>query len=309
MAVVIDHNSAQLRVTAHPKVETPEVLDFNVAVKDRGLKLVKETKHPGGACGKADVDEVAYFTCSYIEAAGSVRLLGGAGDRAAGWEVGFIQAQWCETNWGYYHGLSERDGSLLMQLGRPPARPTQGCLDMGDETVKGIWYSAGRANDIAVAGNKTLPLTLTAQFIDKPSDGYFVVAHNSKTGKDNYLAESRICLHFCTLFAARDPAGNYHQVQSFCWNVRYHTEFISTPIFNSGRHLTSVSVVPAGTGSYVSPILRGAVNDHRFRSYFKGRDSSSLTCNRLARTAEQNAQTVGRGRYESPFWRDFKEFR
>lgn len=305
MAVAVDFNSATLRVTAYPRVATPKILDINnLDPAERGLKRVIRKKPV--AVPETDQDELAYFTSTEIEATGSVRLLGGRAERATGWEMGFIQAEWCEINWAYYRGLSEPDGSLLLQLGRPPARLMQGCLDASDEIVKGIWYSA---EDVAVAGSRPVPLTLTAEFYDKPGNVYRVVEQNSRTGQANYLSEMQNCVHFCTVLAVRDPGGKYQPLASFRWNVRQQANFSSTSLFNSGRHMTTIATVQDGTGCYVSPVVRGLVKDHRFDGYFSMRGPVTQTCNRLVETAYRNVQTPGRGRYESPTWRDFNEYR
>ena len=46
-----------------------------------------------------------------------------------GLDAWVIQAQWIETNWGYYRGQHNSDGSLFVQRARPPARPAQACRD------------------------------------------------------------------------------------------------------------------------------------------------------------------------------------
>ena len=63
-----------------------------------------------------------------IEAIGSVTFHGSAGDSAAGWTIGFVQAQWVETNWGVYRGAAPSDGSVFVQRARPPSRPHQACF-------------------------------------------------------------------------------------------------------------------------------------------------------------------------------------
>jgi hypothetical protein len=66
------------------------------------------------------------FDSTGIALRGSVALQGSAHDSPAGWTAGFIQLQFVETNWAYYRGLTNHDGSVLIQvaahrydLGRP----------------------------------------------------------------------------------------------------------------------------------------------------------------------------------------------
>ncbi len=60
----------------------------------------------------------------------TVRFNVAAADPRAGWDVGWVQAQWVETNSAYYRGQFEREGSIFLQAGRGPARPQQACRDI-----------------------------------------------------------------------------------------------------------------------------------------------------------------------------------
>src|SRR5215207_5589622 len=75
MVVSIRPNSARITITQRPTVNPP---------------VVNGT--------------VMSFTGRAVTANGEVTLNGAAGDSAAGWTVGFLQAQWIETNWCYYRG-------------------------------------------------------------------------------------------------------------------------------------------------------------------------------------------------------------
>ena len=66
---------------------------------------------------------------SKMHVEGTVRFNGAATDPRAGWDVGWEQAQWVETNWAYYRGQFDHEGSIFLQAGRAPARPPQACRD------------------------------------------------------------------------------------------------------------------------------------------------------------------------------------
>src|SRR5665213_399743 len=89
MAITIKPGSAKVHVTAHPHLHPP-------AVKGTSMS----------------------YTGTPIKAIGEVTLLGSAGDNPAGWQLGFIQLQWIETNWCYYRGHTVNDGSIFIQRAR-----------------------------------------------------------------------------------------------------------------------------------------------------------------------------------------------
>ena len=58
----------------------------------------------------------------HLEAVGTVAFNHARGS-TAGWQIGFIQAQWIETNWAVYRGMTQAAGSVFVQRG-PTARTT-----------------------------------------------------------------------------------------------------------------------------------------------------------------------------------------
>jgi hypothetical protein len=76
----------------------------------------------GFACGVHDA--AGNIVTPTISADGEVMVHGDAADSLVGWTFGFIQLERVETNWGYYRGQFNRDGSLFLQRGRRPARPS-----------------------------------------------------------------------------------------------------------------------------------------------------------------------------------------
>lgn len=94
MAVTIVPGSAKINIGRRPSALAPEV-------------------NPTGHRGEA------VFRSQPMMATGQVQLRGGSGDSPNGWVLGFVQAQWIETNWVYYRGQQNDHGSLFLQRGRP----------------------------------------------------------------------------------------------------------------------------------------------------------------------------------------------
>ena len=89
MTISIAPNSATMSVTTRPGVSAPVVGATSVS-----------------------------FNSSTISCAGNVKMNGSVGDATAGWLVGWVQAQWIETNWGFYRGQFDADGSVFHQRAR-----------------------------------------------------------------------------------------------------------------------------------------------------------------------------------------------
>src|SRR4051794_40165949 len=100
MVVRVKPNSVHIKITVHPTVNRPVVSGTEMS-----------------------------FTGGSVQADGELTLEGVAGDSAVGWTAGYIQAQWIETNWCFYRGQHDGDGSVFIQRGRPPSRPAQACRD------------------------------------------------------------------------------------------------------------------------------------------------------------------------------------
>src|SRR6266446_4864846 len=164
----------------------------------------------------------ALFQGSKIEATGSVTLIGS--QPAAGWALGFIQVEWVDTNWLYYRGRHNDHGSIFFQRSRPPTRPIKACRDVKAATH--IYYEFGGSPPTVTAGD-TFPKKLTVHHFDKPGDSAKAVVRNSLTGQDNFIREAQLEFLFCAVLSARDPAGNFHHLKSFYWNVRWQARFQS----------------------------------------------------------------------------------
>jgi hypothetical protein len=276
MAVSIDPSSAKLNLTARPRVNTPVVSGADMS-----------------------------FTGTSIQAAGEIKLLGNPGDSAAGWRLGFIQAQWIETNWCSYRGQHNNDGSIFIQRARPPARPHQACRDCVDSSpVSNIFYSAIPAHREVASGaaGATFPLKLTVTHFDQPSETCVLVEQNTRTGKPNYLSEAQLEFHFCTVLSVQDPTGNFHHQLAFYWNMRWQCTFHPTSFAVPSPNFR-ITVVPAGTGSNVGHIIRGTPTDHRFTGVLTAPQTQS--CNQVFRAARAAVGIGSTNRHESTVWQRF----
>ena len=157
----------------------------------------------------------ARFECSPIETTGSVILTGS--QPAAGWQLGFIQVEWVDTNWLYYRGRQNDHGSIFFQRSRPPTRPIKACRDVDLETE--IFYDP----PATVTAADDFPKTLTIDHFDQPTTTTEAVVTNSLTGEDNFIREAQLEYLFCTVLTAAGssnrprPAGGRCS-KSFIWS-------------------------------------------------------------------------------------------
>lgn len=276
MAISIKPGSAKITITARPQVNPPVVSGSNMS-----------------------------YTGTPIRATGEVTLLGTRGDSAAGWSVGFVQVQWIETNWCFYRGQTVNDGSIFIQRARPPARPNQACCDCVDGSPPSkLFYSTIAAHGELASGaaGSAFPLKLTVSHFDQPSDSVNLVEMNSSPAsgggpKPNFLAESQMEFHFCTVLSVREPSGKFNHLQFFYWNVHWQAEFQPTN-FTKPPAGFRIKVLPAGSNAHVGPVIGGAPDDHRFVGILNSVPSQS--CNQVA-----NAEIRGPNRHEAPVWKNF----
>ena len=271
MAVSIKPDSAQIKITARPHVNTPAISGTSMS-----------------------------YTGTPIQATGEVTLLGAPGDSASGWTVGFVQVQWIETNWCYYRGQTANDGSIFIQRARPPARPNQACCDCVNGSPPGkLFYSTIPAHgEIATGtGGAIFPLKLTVSHFDQPADAVNLVETNSLKGKPNFLAESQMEFHFCTILSVLDPAGKFHHLLSFYWNVHWQATFHPTSFTNPPAGF-NIQVVPAGSSANVGHLIKGTPTDRRFVGILNSTPTQS--CNQVAA-----AEVTGPNRHEAPIWQNF----
>jgi hypothetical protein len=212
----------------------------------------------------------AKFKSSNIKATGSVTLTGS--QPAAGWQLGFIQVEWLDTNWIYYRGRQNNHGSIFFQRSRIPARPIAACRDVDPETD--IYYDSPAKVVLADA----FPKTLTVAHDDAPEDFAKAVVTNSLTGEDNFIREAQIAYLFCTVLSARDPAGNFHHLKSFYWNVRWQARFLPRDFAAPLGHWL-VTPIAEGQNSARSHVIEGEPTDKRFKDILT--DTSVRGCNAI----------------------------
>jgi hypothetical protein len=276
MAISIKPGSAKITITARPQVNPPVVSGSNIMS----------------------------YTGTPIQATGEVTLLGSPGDSAAGWSVGFVQVQWIETNWCFYRGQTVNDGSIFIQRARPPARPNQACCDCVDGSPPSkLFYSTIPAHGELATGTPgaAFPLKLTVSHFDQPADSVNLVETNSSPAsggsKPNFLAESQMEFHFCTILSVREPSGKFNHLQFFYWNVHWQAEFQPTN-FTTPPAGFRIKVLPAGSSAHVGPVTGGVPNDRRFVGILNSIPSQS--CNQVA-----TAEVRGPNRHEAPVWKNF----
>ena len=240
----------------------------------------------------------ARFECSPIETTGSVILTGS--QPAAGWQLGFIQVEWVDTNWLYYRGRQNDHGSIFFQRSRAPTRPIKACRDVDLETE--IFYDP----PATVTAADDFPKTLTIDHFDQPTTTTEAVVTNSLTGEDNFIREAQLEFLFCTVLTARDPAENYHHLKSFYWNVRWQATFLPHS-FDIPLGAWWVKAVAGGQGSARSGVIEGRPTDPRFKDILT--DLTVRGCNAIVplyQPPPDGVIAVGNAnRRESRVWESF----
>jgi hypothetical protein len=219
--------------------------------------------------------------------------------------VGFLQAQWIETNWCDYRGQFNSDGSIFLQRGRPPARPYQACRDCVDGSpLNAAFYDTTPPTaEIATGGPGGFPQVISVSHFDNPSDDCNVVEMNSKTRKPNFLHEAMFEFHFCTVLTVRDPAGVFHHQCSFYWNYHWQTTFHLATFTNPPAGFR-VHPGPSGTGAHVGGVIPGAPTDTRFTGVLTTPQTQS--CNTIFRNALAAVNAPGSSnRHEKTTWANF----
>jgi len=241
------------------------------------------------------------FECSSIEATGSVILTGS--QPAADWALGFIQVEWVDTNWLYYRGRQNNHGSIFFQRSRPPTRLVKACRDV--QANADIYYEFGGPPPTVTASD-TFPKTLTVEHFDEPGDTAKAVVTNSLTGEDNFIREAQLEFLFCAVLSARDPAGNFHHLKSFYWNVRWQARFLPRD-FDNPLGAWHVTPIIAGQGSARSHVIEGRPTDKRFKDVLT--DTSVPGCNAIIPLYSPDPDGVlpvgNAGRRESKVWQNF----
>jgi len=239
------------------------------------------------------------FSGSKIELSGFATLLGQPSDSPQGWKIGFIQAQWVETNWSSYRGLHHAEGSIFIQRGRTPARLQRVCRDCVDRTpVAAIFYNTRPgAGELAFAkASDSFPLVLPVRHYDSPADECILKLQNTLTGKPNFLREAQFEFLFYATLSVQGPSGAFRHLVGVYWNVRWQYIF-DQPGFRP-------QVVPAGTGATVSGPFRGSPTDPRFTSVLAS-PAETRSCNDIFRAALNAFNPGSPNRHESRVWTNY----
>lgn len=269
MAISVVARSASMTITQRPRVNAPSVSGASMT-----------------------------FTSDPLRAGGECQITGAAGDNPAGWTLGLIQLQWIETNWGYYRGQANTDGSCFLQRARAPARPAQGCRDTLVAGAIFVDNNPGLDRTVAAAG-AAFPIRMTASFFDPPADEYALTRVNSLTGKTNFLHEVQLEFHFCTVLSLLSPIGVFHHLKHFLWNVHWQARFQPTNFANPAAAWTITLTGGAlGNTANVSHIADGGPTDKKFTSIITNAGASN--CNVTA----TNAANAPNSR-ESRIWDNF----
>jgi hypothetical protein len=172
------------------------------------------------------------FDSPTIDADASMRLTGTTRESVANWTLGFIQLKYIGTNHARYRGTTVRDGSALVSYSNQIL-----CRDTDIGSTE-VWYDSLNAGGTTgpmgtnkLAAGTVLPpanfLEVRAHLFDQPARWWPTVHTNTLVpGRpNNFLHYAVVELLFCTMLVAQDPAGNFHMLKHFYWNVIWEQTF------------------------------------------------------------------------------------
>jgi hypothetical protein len=84
----------------------------------------------------AGIGGTATLTTPDIHASAQVTVHGAPGEDVSFWRFGFIQLKFITDDWAQYRGNTSGEGSIIVAMDRPPARPQQLCRDSAE--VQGL---------------------------------------------------------------------------------------------------------------------------------------------------------------------------
>ena len=206
-----------------------------------------------------------------MHAEGWVDFNVGPNDPTAGWEVGWIQVAWSSTMWLQYRGQFDRDGSVLLQIGRMP--PSGPCRDTSGP-VNDIFTDKTDIREfqrLAIWGGRSVWVSTT----DAPEYVVPQIQTNSLTGRPNALHELQMGFNFCTVLTVRDPDQVFHHQAHFYWYVGWQGRFRSIEPSNWLNGGWAVDTDLKGTRSRATGSVSGAPTA-RFASALT--DSQPLNC-------------------------------
>ena len=169
--------------------------------------------------------EGSHVHCSLMrqmQAYGSVEFNVPPGDFRDGWELGWIQVRRSHTSWCEYRGQFDRDGSMLLQVGRvPPVGPVRDTSG----TVTAIFTDKSDKDEFKRLSDYPDSKSLTVRTRDRPRSHFPLVQENGLTGKANYLHELQHASSFCTVLTARNPDLAFIHLAHFYWYVSWQCQF------------------------------------------------------------------------------------
>jgi len=159
-------------------------------------------------------------------------LTGAAGENVGNWTLGFIQLS---VPIAHYRGATVRDGSIKATSSNNNTL----CRDAASDTSTEVWYNplysgwvvAGPTGTNKLAPATVLPpkgsLSVQAGLSDQPFRRWPDSLPNTVvTGQPiNFLHYAVFEVLFCTMLVAQDPAGNFHMLKHFYWNVIWEQIF------------------------------------------------------------------------------------
>jgi hypothetical protein len=282
MAVRFDLSSATITIGTAPEVKDPVIGYQAMSGAHIGTFAKDISADISGLVGGNHV----WFLSGPIATTGTVFLDGDPGDNANNWELGFLQVRYVRTTWLHYKANwtdpgASNGGSMLLQLGKPPALPKQTCRDIGDGgPATQIWYARGLN---ARGDTRPFPQALIATFSDQPGTTMPVVVVNSLTHQPNYLREGQVELLFCTALALQGPGGRFQILKHFYWNVLWQATFQPSNFFIAPYGpWEPPTVLRTATAAHMSKFIDGAPDQEPFRNVLTS-TAETQTCNELFR--------------------------
>lgn len=270
--------SAELIITQRPSaIEPIYIADFTVR------------ERVGAQIQEAHLGPVMRGTCTSLQMEGAVDLNGqnasntNAADPSKGWTLGVIQLQYVDTNWGYYRGEVNHDGSMFVQRGHSQAcRDTInfGAIFLDNNPPPPNYRFPGffpkdLYDQFETLPNELFPVYMGISFSDAPTVTYKTVLQNTRTRQPNYLREMQAEFLFCSILSLKSPAGDYQHLKHVYWNVRWQSRFEPVNPQMPGGPLRQIPV-ERGTGAKVGPVYEGGPIDRRFVNIIT---QAALQCN------------------------------
>jgi len=259
------------------------------------------------------------LTSPEIHAIASVTVRGTPGEDVSFWRFGFIQLKFITDEWAQYRGTTPQDGSILVAMDRPPARPQQLCRDSAgligplarlpfleplfyypEEGMPG--FLGDRITGVMPLGRKIPPsgkMILVFIYMDGPGRSFAIDLTRVNNTKQtlNFLYSLYSGSAFMTMFAVQKGPGQPIEVlKSFQWNVRWRAHFDRN---NAAGHVLLPPRTRDFTDMNISHVVNGPPNDPVIRRSIL--DPNLPNCLAVIQHAFTHPVVV-----ESDGWADFK---